>query len=113
MSQLLHDEPELPHSLAVAVMHWLVASQHAPDDGQLVASHTQPLAVQRWPVAHAGPPLQVQPLALQPSEIEGSHALQNSAPPTGHCETVGGLMHELVPESQQPPTHEAAVHTHA
>jgi len=70
-------------------------------------SHTHAPPTQRWPIAHAAPPPQLQRPAEQPSAKLGSHELH--APPIAPHEVAA--MGEHTSPAQHPLVHEVASHT--
>ena len=102
--------PAVPQLVRVRVRQVLPLQQPL---GHEVPSHTQPLAVQRWPAAQAGPPAQVQaPDALHWSVLLLSQVTQ-VAPLAPQVASAGALQtaplqqpvgQEVASQTQAPPT---------
>lgn len=105
--QVVHWLPAAPQRVAsVAVTHWPPVQQPV---GQLVTSHTQLPATQRWPAAHAAPAPQRQAPLAQPSAPapQSTHA----PPLLPHFAGLVLVMH--CAPSQQPLVQLVASHTQA
>lgn len=84
-------------------MHALPAQHPLGHD---IASQMHAPAMQRWPLAHIGPPPQVHAPPVHPSAPRPHET--HETPPSPHAMRVGGATH-VVPE-QQPLGHEVALH---
>ena len=103
LTQALPETPQLP---AAAVLHVVPLQQPARHES---ASQMHPPPTQRWPAAQAAPaPHEQAPADEQPSATAGSqvtHAMPAAPQRDSERETQ-------VAPSQQPPGHDAALHTH-
>lgn len=98
--------PETPQLATAAVLH-VVPLQHPARHESASQMHAPP--TQRWPAAQAAPaPHEQAPADEQPSAAAGSQVTH--AAPTAPQRDSERDTH--VAPSQQPPGHDAALHTH-
>jgi hypothetical protein len=105
-SHTLHDPPQVPH---VAGEFALQTEPEQHPFAHEVASQTHAPLTHRCPLAHAAPPPQEQPPAVQPS---ATVVLQVVHPLPLAPQEVTPAVSQVVP-LQQPVAHDVASHTHA
>lgn len=103
--QVLQEPPAVPQLVSVCASHTPLRQQPS---GQDVALQTHVPPTHAWPCAHSLLPPQVQAPAVHASERVASHA-KHAAPAVPQVASTA-LVH-VVPLSQHPVGHEAALHT--